>query len=510
LSKINNLAKPVWNIIKNPLKTLRRQKGVAKKLNPFSLIRRIGNLTPIPFWFAQGRRELRYRYRDWASSILFVLSKIFYRVEVRGLENFTYSPSTIIACGHKRDADIAVTIPRLYTFRWPSRMREMRLLYEATRDDFNERGFLVTYLPWLDWARPILARLSVARGMHDLQTCPVKLPDEQTVNQLLQETTRLEGKLTAVEAISDEWRKKLLGTEANNPKLTLMDAVLRAPYEVLTQYATPRMFKEPFASRIRERHHQTLMQQLHYITRIADKGGTLFILPEGKLSPDGRFCKMRAALTRVVQNSRADIRLLPVNVTYDFMDSEPRPKVIMIVGEEILSIKRYPKNELGNLVAKAIPSLVCVTMSGLGSRYLLEQVEQGETQVRYHQLRDEIWAELQRLRLLDVPYDTRLAIRQCFEERLERFVAYCQRKGGIFTDGVEDTAATLHRGDFWLTLDKPALLRQECQKPADHPVRYCYNELMSLLEARDLIVELPIVPDNVLEFNPKRGKYSAG
>jgi hypothetical protein len=389
-------------------------------------------------------------------------------------------------------------------------MREMRLLFEATRDDFSERGFLVTYLPMLDWARPVLARLSVARGMQDLQTCPVKLPDEQTVNQLLQETNRLEGKLKAVEAITDDWRKKLLGDDANNPQLTLMDAILKAPYEVLTQYATPRMFKEPLASRIRERHHQTLMQQLHYITRIADKGGTLFILPEGRLSPDGRFCKMRAALTRIIQNSRADIRLLPVNVTYDFMDTQPRPKVIMIVGQEILSVKRYPKAELGNLVAKAIPSLACVTMSGLGSRYLLEQAEQGETQVRYHQLRDEIWAEFVKLRQLDVPYDTRLENRQNFEERLERFVAYCQRKGGIFKDGVAEGSVTPHKGDFWLTLDRIPLLRNQCLKPDDHPVRYCYNELMSLLEARDLISDLPLTPDNVLEFKVNRGKYSAG
>lgn len=449
------------------------------------------------FWIAQGRRWLRLRWREMVAFGMIATTKAVYKIETRGMENFTYDPATIVACSHKRDGDIPLVLPRLYLFKKPSHLKELRMIYVATRDDVHERGFLTLYFPIVDrWLRPFLARIQVGRLFKQLQTCPVKLPDEQTVNQLLQETRRIEGDLLLEDALTPEWQQRLLGEEnVEIADLRLSDAILKAPLKLLGQYATPRMFKEPLATSIIKRHHQTIVGQLRHISRVLDKGGVLFIAPEGRVTPDGRFGKMRAALARVVQQARADLRMVPVNVTYDFMDTE-RPLVVINMGR-VLFPKRYAKHELSEMVERSVAGLACVTMSGLGGRWLIEATQRGQTEISYRDLAAELWAEAQRLKKLGLPMDSRLEYRQGFDERFSRFIAYSLKKGKIFSNPATE-ADTLGPNSL-LQLDLISLRREECRKHDDHPARYCYNELMSLLQAHELVKEtsenVPVVFD---------------
>lgn len=451
---------------------------------------------PVFLGLARLRRVLRHWYRNWITLVMYITSHTCYEVEAHGTENFKYEPSTIIACAHKRDIDIPVVIPCLYFLKRPSRLKSLRNLYFPARDDLYERGFLMLYFPVLDRFRFILRRISVDWNFRAVQACPVKLPDEQTANQLLNETIRLEGDRLLREALTEEWLKRLMGETPANCELHLSDAVRLAPLATLSQYATPRMFKEPLASRIRERHHRTIMGQLRVLTRILDKGGSIFIAPEGRVTPDGRFGKMRAAFTRIVQQAHSDVKMLPVNLTYDFMDTE-KPKVIVNIGQEVSSLNYYNKSELAELVKQKVASLSTVTMSGLGSRWLVEAGEEGCEWVRFSQLRDKLWQELGQLRKSNVPLDSRLLTRQGFEERLERFVQYGFGSGQLFLEaceqvpvgvGAADSAADFSPVyDRWLHLNRPNLLRTECSKPDDNPARYSYNELQALLQAWNLL-----------------------
>ncbi len=451
---------------------------------------RLWNKTAAPFWLARMRKEIHHYYRDTVVLRMKWGSDLVYRVEVRGNANFTHTPSTVIALGHKRDTDIPVVIPLLYHFQKPKRhARKVRDLYIAARDDVFERGFLTIYLPFLDFFRPLFSRTSViGRWFKMLQACPVKLPDEQTANQLLNETLRIEGNLDALEAVDETWLAKLLGDEmGHRPGLTLKDVVLKGDLKVLAQYATPRMFREPLASRIRQRHHATMHAQLRYLIRVLEKGGSLLVLPEGRVSPDGRFCKMRAAVIRLVQQARVETTLLPVNLTYDFMDTM-RTNVTVIVGEEINKLKHHSKSELTDIIRKKVAGLTCVTMSGLVSRALIERVNEGHNQIRLSRFKEQLWAEIQRLRKLGLALDRQLATRQDFEERFERFMDWAWHKGGIFLVGPM-FAADGSKGFDWIRLDRPALLREECTKHTQNPVRYCYNELTELLETWNALPE---------------------
>lgn len=436
---------------------------------------RLLDKTAAPFWFARLRRRGRHWYRNGVAAMMQLTSSCMYRVEVRGLENFSYSPSTIIACGHKRDMDIPIIVPRFYFWKRPGRLKTMRMMHAAARDDIFERGFLTVYFPHLNWLRPLLTRLDVKMFFQALQGCPVKLPDEQTVNQLLQETCRIEGNLKVEEALSLEWQAQL---EAK-PNATLKQILNAAPIWVLTQYATPRIFSESLANRIRLRHHATMVAQLEHITRILEKGGTLIVLPEGRVTPDGRFCKMRAAVTRLVLQTRVETKLLPVNLTYDFMDTI-RPNVTMLIGPEIENLKHLSKTELADLIRQKVAGLVCVSLSGLVSRWLVEAANKGIGQIKLSEFREEIWAEIQRLCKLGLAVDRQLATRQEFEERFNRFVMYARHMGGIFVEEIGFEADLFK-------LNLPLLSRSECNKPTDNPIRYCYNELTELLEMLGVI-----------------------
>lgn len=461
------------------------------------------------FWMAQLRRWLRYLWREFVALNMYLTTRAVYKVETRGMENFKYDPSVIVACSHKRDGDIPLVIPRLYYFKRPNHRKHLRMIYVATRDDLYENGFLTLYFPTLDRRfRSIISRVRVARLFKQVQTCPVKLPDEQTVHQLLQETKRLEGNLFLHEVLTPEWYERLLGAEnVERTDLRLWDAILKAPLSVLGQYATPRIFKEPLATRIMKRHHQTIVGQLRNISRILDKGGVIFIAPEGRVTPDGRFGKMRAALTRVVQQTRADVKMMPVNVTYDFMDTE-RPLVIINMGHEV-DLKSYAKHELPEIVERSVAGLACVTMSGLGGRWLIEAAGKGQAEISYRDLMHDLWLEAQRLRALGLPLDHRLERRQDFEERFARFIAYSLKKGQIFRNPA--TALPDLKPDSKLELDLLSLLRAECRKHDDHPARYSYNELLSLLQAHNLLEQAPeetVVFD--LAQERKRRRLTAG
>ncbi|MBN9390687.1 MAG: hypothetical protein J0I20_21840 [Chloroflexi bacterium] len=460
---------------------------------------RLWDKTAAPFWFARMRKQAHHYYRDTVVLRMKWCSDLVYRVEVRGNKEFTHKPSTIIALGHKRDTDIPVVIPYLYHFQKPKRQgKKLRDLYIAARDDVFEQGFLTIYLPMLDFFRPVFSRTrAVGRWFQLLQACPVKLPDEQTANQLLNETLRIEGNLDALEVVDETWRAKLLGDEmAQRPGLTLKDLVLKGDLKVLAQYATPRMFREPLANRIRQRHHATMHEQLHYLIRVLEKGGSLLVLPEGRVSPDGRFSKMRAAVIRLIQQARVETNLLPVNLTYDFMDTM-RTNVTVLVGQEITKLKHYSKSELTGLIREKVAGLTCVTMSGLVSRALVETANRGHGQIRLSQFKEQIWTEAQRLRKLGLALDRQLATRQEFEERFERFVDWAWHKGGIFLVGPMFIADG-SKGFDWIRLDRPALLREECTKHTDNPVRYCYNELTELLETWKALPEQAEPEDEIV------------
>jgi Acyltransferase len=454
---------------------------------------------PVSFLLGRLRRRFRRLVKEGSGNLMILVTKIMYRVEIRGRKNYTFTPGTVMVCTHKRSSDIPVVLPRLYLWKFPRRMKEFHSLYEMTREDLFEDGFFINFVPKWNKYRRILTRISLSGYFDMLQARPIKTPDEQTISQLLHETKRVHGNLMAVTALAPLWRKRIFGDHADNPALTLADAIFQADLAIMQEFATPEMFNEPYAAEIRKRHRETLIKQMREFTRLLERGDTFFIHPEGEISLNGNYGKTKAALMRIVQNSRADITMLPVNVTYDYMDSI-RPKAIANIGEQIQKVNQISKIDLANLIDAKLPALGLITMSGLGSRAILRLAEKGEKVIRRFQLRDIIWEDLNYLRDKGAAIDSQIYNRQDFELRFSRFVTYCRSRDDIFLPADFVPVEALHYGDEWFTLNLPSILREECRSTTDHPIRYCYNELGGILQAHNLASESAILLRGKLEL----------
>lgn len=444
---------------------------------------------PIHIVLGRIRRRFRRSFKEFAGNGMILTTKIlFKKIELHGLAEFSFAPSAVLACSHKRSSDIPVTIPWIYLWKKPHRLKEFHTVYEVTREDLFEAGFLINFFPKLDKYRKFLSKINLSWLFEAVQAKPIKTPDEQTANQLLHEVKRLYGNLLASEALSLEYCERIFGKKVNDPSLTLHDAILEAPIEMLQEFVTPEIFNEPIAASMRKRHRETIIKQLRDMSRMLDKGDIIFIHPEGEVTPNGNYGKMKAALSRLVQNSRAEVKLVPINVTYDFMDTQ-RTKVIVNIGQAIHNANQLSKTELVAAIDKAIPALGCVTLSGLASRTLLKLAEANQELVRRFQLRDMIWEDLTQLFSTKLLIDNQIVTRQNFEERFNRFLQYCLKRTDILTNPFNLSSPSidyLHVGDEWFTLNIAALLRLDCGDFNDHPVRYCYNELGSVLEAHNL------------------------
>jgi 1-acyl-sn-glycerol-3-phosphate acyltransferase len=453
---------------------------------------------PVSFLLGRLRRRLRRTVKEIAGNLMLFISALIFRVEINGRKNFNYSPGTVMACTHKSSTDIPVVIPRLYLWKFPRRMKQFHSIYEMTREDLFEDGFFINFVPAWNKYRRFLTKINIGWYFDFLQARPIKTPDEQSASQLLHEAKRIYGNLPAVKILARDFRVRIFGDSADSPHLKISDAILKADLTLLKEFFTPEMFAEPYAAETRKRHRETLIKQLREFTRLLERGETFFIHPEGEISLNGRYGKAKAALMRIVQNSRADITLLPVNVTYDFMDSI-RPKAIVNIGEQVAKVNQLTKNELADLIDALLPALGSITMSGIASRSLMRLADTGQDLVRRFQLRDLIWEDLSQLRPFKIHIDTQIYTRQSFEQRFDRFIAYCRSRTNIFLPTTDTPAEPLHYGDEWLKVNLPLLLREECSSTNDHPVRYCYNELCSVLEAHNLMPKPAHVLHNALK-----------
>jgi Acyltransferase len=444
---------------------------------------------PVSIIVGRIRRRLRRTVKELTGNGMILTTKALFRVELVGQKNYDFTPGTVMACTHKSSADIPVVIPRLCLWKIPNRRKEFHTIYEMTREDLFEDGFLIGFFPHLNKYRRLLSKINMGGYFDWLQARPIKTPDEQTISQLLHEIKRLHGNLPAVTVLAQSWRKRIFEVaEADNPALTLSDAIMQAGLDLLMEFATPEMFNEPFAAEMRKRHRETLIKQMREFTRLLEKGETFFIHPEGEITLSGSYGKTKAALMRIVQNCRADITLLPVCVTYDFMDTL-RPKAIAHIGQQIRQVNQLSKTELADLLDAKLPALGSITMSGLASQVLINLAETGQGLVRRFQLRDLIWEEVNKLRHKTIHLDSQIYYRQTFEDRFNRFLTYCLNRPDVFASSLDTPSEPLHYGDEWLSLNLSSILREDCNGQNDHPVRYCYNELGSVLAAHNLAPE---------------------
>jgi len=277
-------------------------------------------------------------FANWLASFFYLLFPLLYDVKVNGLHNYTASPSTLITINHRRDLDIIITAPILH-LRKTLFKNDLRPYFIA-RDDLFDPGFLSAHFFIPRLLGKSIHKFNIANIMHALRAHPISHLVRKRTAPLLRDVIRTVGDLKLKDVIRQDKLGELVKIadekhRADLNELSVSD-LLGYDYCALHQcFSDVGILQEGLSQKVRKYSLNAIVKQLQVFARILDEGGVCLLAPEGHLSPDGRFWPVKSGLYRLLRMTKEEVRILPINTTYDFM-TRGRMKINVSIGKEIL------------------------------------------------------------------------------------------------------------------------------------------------------------------------------
>lgn len=410
----------------------------------------------------------------FANAFVFICCALFpliYDVRWKGFNHYHALPSTLITITHKRDPDIVITAPVMHLKK--TLFHNHRRMHFVAREDMFDPGFVNYHLMFPFPRGPIIHRLNVSPFVRGLRAHPISFIVHQRVAPLLRDVLRHEGNIRLGDTLSPAGLAWFAGRLPAQKATELADlnlsTFLSYGYRNLHDTLTPAgILKDDLAHKLRAQTLKQIGQQVNVFIDILNKGGICMVAPEGDLSPDGKFSPIKSLLYRLLSRSSCKVTIQPVNITYDFMTLK-RMRIYVDIGQGISFNNRTGKIEAEQEIRRSIVALGRVTVGQIASEYFLRKLESGEETTALAEMRPALASRLQILQDTGLNLDDRLLTEQSFEKRLADFINYCLRK---------EILKKQTNGTFIIN---PFIE----QRPGDfrrNPVRYSYNELLSLLE----------------------------
>lgn len=406
---------------------------------------------------ASLRREVVY----YSVAALFYLApRLLYSLHVDGLDRFRHQPSTLIVVNHKRDLD-SVILPATLFF---GGTRPRRPLWFAGREDMFVRGFLAMYTVVPLWLRRLLYEIDLTSVLGVLRVLPVRRFPERTMAEALREVLQVYGDRPLAEVLIPEEVSVLASSVRPG---TSVSAALSWRYrDVWQRPARLSAFTPAWTSRVRARQRAAVAAQMQRLADLLDRGGILYMAPEGVISPDGRLQVFRSGLRRILTLVRSPIRLQPVGIAYDFM--RPGPLRVFIAVGEAMGAAGNP-SAVAQRARAALADLHVMTRSQIASQVLWEHVRDGQAVMDVRAFAEAVVAAAVRWRAEGLRVDP-LLIGPHGTAHVTPWLAFTERRQWVTRHGTE------MRVDVRRLEDAPVTHWQ-------NPVRYCVNEVRSVREA---------------------------
>ncbi len=353
-----------------------------------------------------------------------------YDIKTRGLERFTHSPSTLVVFNHRRDADTPIIANVLFGRRGLV-SQDPRPTFIA-REDLFQPGFLSAYLDrWPSVVRGLLSPLNLRPFLWALQAYPMRRIRERTLEEVLEDVLRLFGDLPLEEVLKAEWVARFERLAGSNPAPLTVRQVLRPQFMPVLRrgYGLTKLTRSRFRA-MKPHEKATIEAQLQLFVKLLEQGEILQLAPEGAVSKDGRFARIRAGLHVLLNRPRTLVRVLPVGITYDFMTCG-RSRVFVNVGREMTDLRGLKPSDASARVAKAILAQSTITASQLGSQLLSVVGNHGGGAVSWEELLKYVAEEAERWAAAGFYVDPRLLIEDQREKRMEEYVEHCLRCGEL-------------------------------------------------------------------------------
>ncbi len=432
------------------------------------------SLIPNRLW-RRSRSIASSLFANLVAVLLYIGTRALFHIQVQGLHKFNVSPATIIVISHKRDLDEIIIPPTLHISKTLFRPR-FRMWF-AARDDLFVRGFLSSHFRLPYFLARFLSTINLSVVMAAFRALPIGCLKYSQVGRLLRDVYEHEGNLALKDVLKAEWIAEFASLmppslDSNLNDTSLKDFLCWDYRHVHALKGNLNMLQSDVLKRTRAFQLRKIDGQLRHFSGVLDGGGILFFTPGDNHSPDGRFGPMKGGICRLIRMAQTDVRIVPVNITYDFMTTG-RKKVHIAVGAEITNLKRLTKCEIERRLQRAITTLGAVNLGQLGSHCLLKLAQVNRRVITKELLARRILSKAQKLSRLGLSIDNNiLSGSQIIGGRLDKFIRYCVKNQWL-----------RYGKDGKLLINTEAMLDVSQSNSDAHPIQYCHNELMALQSA---------------------------
>jgi hypothetical protein len=421
--------------------------------------------------------------------------RLFYDVEVHGLELDPHAPRTFYAITHKRDVDSSAPLPPGLGRRgWRALASEVHF---AMRADSCAPGFLARIIErprWLAFAlRPLqLGPLLRAIGVHPIQGWHGRPAEEW-----LRDCLAVAGDQLAKSVISEAFLLDLAGAASEDSAYLAeqpLSRFMRWRYSSVTRlFYGPEILRGPARRQVERAALATIKEQMADITAWLNSGGSLYTAPEGVLSPDGRLSQITSGFHRIIR-AAPDVRIQPIAITYDFMTA--RPRLFVDLGPQIEHPAALSTGELDVLLRERWLKVARFSMTQLGARFLVE-AEHSRAVFTSDDLAEDVTALAATLAAGGRNVDRRVLWPSGARRLAASYLRYAHRHGLVMPT----------REDCWVTTNHASAteVRYEDVGYRAAPLAYAWNELGEMLSVEP-VVPLPAYEPahSIIPWKPAR------
>jgi len=285
--------------------------------------------------------------------------------------DFAPSPGTLLVSNHQRDADVpvlasAVCQRRGFGFR-------NALPFFAAREDIYARHFLPMLLQDAGWPAPLVSaagRMPIGGLLHLLRARSLRRVREFTLQEALTALCDAGlGEQTPARWLRPQTLHALRAAHIEVPATLAALAAMRLGPPGRQPWGLRRL--QPAAvARIAGRFRSTIDAQLDTLAQLLDGGHVVYLAPEGRVSPDGRMQRPRAAAHLLCKRTQSPLRLQPLAVSYDpFVGG--RLRAVVHAGQAQKPPDGSDRRTFDRQLQCAILALIPVTPSHLLAHWLV-------------------------------------------------------------------------------------------------------------------------------------------
>lgn len=296
-----------------------------------------------------------------------------FRVVVRGEEHLRHAPGALILSNHRRDSDGPI-VDRVLMQRRGLTLGGVAS-YIVGREDMFRKGFLDTYLDsWPQPARALLGRICVGPMLRLFRVRPIRRIPEYSMAELLEDAHSVFGDVPLQEILRQDWTERFARHMGVGSDQLSVKQALGASGQLLYQRNAFRRLRRQALRKLMPFERQVIATQLQQFVDLLESGETVFLEPEGTLSPDGHFLRPRQALHYLLNMPRRRPHVLPVALSYDFM-RPGKTRALVHVGAPRYDLNGLSRRDTDKAAGPVVLKHWTITLSHLTARYLLERGE---------------------------------------------------------------------------------------------------------------------------------------